>query len=213
MSYNTRLVKQKDLPKKWEDLLTNPIWRNGNLALGNRPNLWAVNLWTAKGEQWLKKFLTRLFTEVKPQLRKEGMNALPQLVAAGEFHAAIPSNYKRPFQIQKLGAPISFTCPEPVPGSTEEAIILKGAPNLYSAKIFMNWLLSKEGQISQYAHEFAAPLNESLRPKLLPFSDQIIGKKEVFRDPRTMDTSMNNLFAFWNDLWLKGGGKPRRRKK
>ena len=213
MAYNTRLVKKEDLPQKWEDFLTNPIWRNGNLALGNRPNLWAVNLWTAKGESWVKDFLTRLFTELKPQLRKEGMNALTQLVAAGEFHAAIPSNYKRPYQIQQDGAPVSFNCPEPVPGSTEEAIILKGAPNLYSAKILMNWLLSKEGQIAQYAHEFAAPLDEGLRPKLLPFADQIIGKQEVFRDPRSMEEIMPKLFAFWNDLWLKGGGKTRGRRR
>ncbi|NIO09107.1 MAG: extracellular solute-binding protein [Deltaproteobacteria bacterium] len=209
MSYNTRLVKKKDLPKTWDDLLTNPIWRNGNLALGNRPNLWAVNLWRAKGEAWGKDFITRLFTEVKPQLRKEGMNALTQLVAAGEFYAAIPSNYKRPYQIQQDGAPVSFACPEPVPGSTEEAIILKGAPNLYSAKILMNWLLSKEGQIAQYAHEFAAPLDEGLRPKLLPFSDQIIGKQEVFRDPRSMEELMPKLFDFWNKLWLRGGGSAR----
>jgi len=39
MSYNTKLVKKKDLPKKWDDLVTNPMWRNGNLALANRPQL------------------------------------------------------------------------------------------------------------------------------------------------------------------------------
>lgn len=212
MSYNTNLVRKEDLPKKWEDLLTNPIWRGGNLALGNRPNLWLVNLWMAKGEGWAKNFLTRLFTEVKPQLRKEGMNALPQLVAAGEFHAAIPSNYKRPYQIKLDGAPIGFTCPDPVPGSTEEAVLLKGGRSPYSAMIFMNWLLSKEGQIAQYAHEFAAPLNEDLRLKLLPFADQIIGKQEVFRDPDRIEKIMPQVFDFWNALWLKSGGKPRRRR-
>ena len=50
ISYNTNLVERKDLPKQWDDLVTNPKWRNGNLALGNRPNLWAVNLWMVKGE-------------------------------------------------------------------------------------------------------------------------------------------------------------------
>src|SRR5713226_1354203 len=37
MTYNTKAVKKEDLPKRWEDLLTNPVWRNGNLGLGNRP--------------------------------------------------------------------------------------------------------------------------------------------------------------------------------
>ena len=208
MSYNTKLVKKEDLPKQWDDLVTNPRWRGANLALGNRPNLWAVNLWIIKGEDWTKKFLTRLFTEVKPQLRKEGMNALAELVAAGEFHAVIPSNYKRPYQIQQKGAPVSFFCPDPAPGSTEETVILKGG-NTASARIFLNWLLSKEGQIAQYAHEFAAPLDEELRPKLLPFADQIIGRKEAYREIELQDKIMPQLFDFWNKLWLEGGGKAR----
>src|SRR6266581_85909 len=29
MSYNTTKVKNEDLPKTWEELLTKPIWRNG----------------------------------------------------------------------------------------------------------------------------------------------------------------------------------------
>ncbi len=211
MSYNTALVDKQDLPKKWEDILTNQKWRGGNLALGNRPNLWAVNLWLANGEDWTKKFLTRLFTEVKPQLRKEGMNALPQLLAAGEFHAAIPSNYKRPYQIALAGGPVSFTCPEPVPASPgDQTIILKGAPNVHAAKIFLNWLMSKEGQIAQYAHEYAAPLDDILGPKLLPYADQILGKKASFRNPNLDKDVMPKLFEFWNALWLKGGGTPRR---
>ena len=126
MSYNTRLVKPEELPKTWEDLLTNPLWGNGNLGLGNRPQLFGVFLWKAKGEKWTKDYLTKLFTEVKPQLRKEGMSLLPQLVAAGEFAAAMPSNNKRPYQLKLAGAPVGFTCPAPVPVSTEDAVILRG---------------------------------------------------------------------------------------
>ncbi len=181
ISYNTRLLKSEDLPKKWEDLLTNSKFHNGNLALGNRPQLIFVALWAAKGEKWTKDFIYRLFTEVKPQLRKEGMNLLPQLVAAGEFNAAMPSNNKRPYQLKLNGAPVGFTCPEPVPTSTEDSIILKGG-NTATAKIFLNWLLSKEGQIAQYAFEYATPLNDQLRAKLLPFSDQILGRENSFRD-------------------------------
>jgi hypothetical protein len=84
LSYNTNLVKKEELPKQWEDLL-GPRWTGGRLALGNRPQLWAINLWKAKGEAWTKDFLTKLFTQVKPQLRREGMNALVQLAGAGVF--------------------------------------------------------------------------------------------------------------------------------
>src|SRR5690348_5394528 len=33
MSYNTNNVKKKDLPQKWDDLVTNPRWRGGKLGL------------------------------------------------------------------------------------------------------------------------------------------------------------------------------------
>ena len=213
LAYNTRLVKKKDLPKKWEDLLTNPIWKNGNLALGNRPNLFASNLWLDKGEKWTKDYMTRLFTELKPQLRKEGMNALPQLAAAGEFYGVIPSHYKSPYNLVKDGAPLGFSCPEPVPAAVGgSAIILKGAPNINAAKVFLNWLLSKEGQIAQYAATYWTPSHKELiRPEFLPFSDQILGRRHVFINANQMRPFLPELMNFWNDLWLKGGGKKRRR--
>lgn len=213
LSYNTRMVKEEDLPKRWEDLLTNPKWRGGNLALGNRPNLWLGNLWMVRGEKWAKDYMTKLFSEVKPQLRKEGMSALVQLIAAGEFHAATPSNYRRTYQMVLDGAPVGFFCPEPTPASTEEAIILKGTPNVNAAKIYLNWLLSKEGQISRYAGGLWGPIHKDLmRKEFLPFADKILGKQLAFRDPSRMEEVMPPLFEFWNDLWIKGGGKARRRR-
>jgi ABC-type Fe3+ transport system substrate-binding protein len=38
ISYNTKFVSREDLPKRWEDLLTNPRWRGGSKGrdLGER---------------------------------------------------------------------------------------------------------------------------------------------------------------------------------
>jgi len=149
MAYNTKQFKKDEMPKRWDDILTNPKFRNGNLALGNRPQLWALSLWKANGEKWAKDFLAKLLTDVKPQLRREGMNAMLELTAAGEFYASIPSAEYRTYQKQIEGAPVSYHCPEPVPVAVSEMGILKGAQNINSARIFVNWFLSKEGQIAQ----------------------------------------------------------------
>ncbi len=214
MAYNKRLVRKEDLPMRWEDILTNPIWRGGNLALGNRPNLWIVNLWKDKGEHWTKNFLTRLFTEVKPQLRKEGMNALPQLVAAGEFHASIPTSYRRAYGMVLEGAPVGFTCPEPVPATFSDTVILKRAPNIHAAKILLNWLLSKEGQLAYYYSNHYAPVHKDLlRKEFLPFADKILGRKTSYWYKGESDLErkiQSKAFESWNDLWLRGGGKLRR---
>jgi iron(III) transport system substrate-binding protein len=212
MAYNTRQIRKEDLPKKWEDFLTNPKWRNGNLALGNRPQLWSLQLWKAKGEKWTKDFLTKLFNDVKPQLRREGMNAMLELLAAGEFYGSVPSAEYRTYQKTLDGAPVSYTCPEPVPVAVSEMGILRGAPNINSARLFVNWFLSKEGQIAQYVSDYAPPVHKDLqRKEFLPFADQILGKQHSFRDPAIEIEIQPKLLEFWDELWLKGGGRRRGR--
>jgi iron(III) transport system substrate-binding protein len=212
MAYNTRHLKKADMPKRWDDLLSNTKFRNGNLALGNRPQLWALALWKANGEKWAKDFLAKLFAEVQPQLRREGMNAMIELMAAGEFHATIPSAEYRTYQKQLDGAPVSYHCPEPVPVAVSEMGILKGAPNLNSARLFINWFLSKEGQIAQYVSDFAPPVHKDLqRKEFVPFAAEILGKEDSFRDPKIELDIQPKLLAYWDELWLRGGGKRRGR--
>jgi iron(III) transport system substrate-binding protein len=212
MAYNTRFLKKEEMPKKWDDLLTNSKFRNGNLALGNRPQLWALVLWKTNGEKWIKDFLSKLFSEVQPQLRREGMNAMLELLAAGEFHATIPSAEYRTYQKVLDGAPVNYHCPEPVPVAVSEMGILKGSPNINSARLFVNWFLSKEGQIAQYLSDYAPPVHKDLRRKeFVPFADEILPKKGAFRDPAIELEIQPKLLAYWDELWLKSGGKRRGR--
>ena len=210
MAFNTKQLKKEDMPKRWDDLLTNPKFRNGNLAIGNRPQLWALSLWKANGEKWAKDFLTKLFNDVRPQLRREGMNAMLELLAAGEFNATIPSAEYRTYKKNLDGAPVSYHCPEPVPIAVSEMGILKGAPNINAARIFVNWFLSKEGQIAQYVADYAPPVHKDLRRKeFVPFADEILTKKGAFRDPVIEVEIQPKLLAFWDELWMRSGGRRR----
>ncbi len=206
IAYNTKLVKKEDLPKEWEDVLSSPRWRGGNLALGNRPQLWAVQLWLAKGGDWTKNFLTKLFREIKPQLRKEGMSAIAELLGAGEFHAAIPGQGAGIYRKALEGAPLGYTSPEPVPVIVTDAAILKGSPNLNAARILMNWILSKEGQLAQFASTYAVPVHKDLiRPEFIPFADRNFLKKDMSYMSADLEQDvMPELNRLWRDLWLKG---------
>jgi len=119
-------------------------------------------LWNTKGESWTRDFLMKLFNDVKPQRRKEGTNAILELNIAGEFLGAIPAATYRVKQKADAGAPISLVCPEPIPLMVNEWVILKGTPNLYASRLMINWLLSKEGQISQFGAENAIPVHKDL---------------------------------------------------
>jgi iron(III) transport system substrate-binding protein len=201
MSYNTNAVSKADLPKTWDDLLTNPRWRNGRLGLANLPQLWMLPLWAQKGNAWAQQYLDTLFHDVKPQIRKEGANALVSLVIAGELAGAIPSaDYRVGLYVDK-GAPIAWHCPTPVPSAISEMAILKGNPNIHAARLFANWLLSKEGQIAQFHADGATPIHKDLQTKeFLKFPDEIAGKPLAFRDPELEDQN-DALLALWNPLW------------
>jgi iron(III) transport system substrate-binding protein len=207
MSYNTKLVSKADLPKRWEDLLSNKKRHNGKIGLGNRPQLWLLMLWGTNGEEWTKRYIKGIIETVKPQLRKEGTNALTSLAVAGEFNAALPSAAYRTAGYLKKGAPIAWHCPEPVPLAVSEMGIVKGTENTAAAKIFTNWFLSKEGQIAQYASDLAPPVHKDLQTReFLAFPDEILGKKIAFRHPG-LETETKKMFAAWDPIWKSQAGK------
>ena len=206
MSYNTKALKKSDLPKTWDDLLTNPKMRDGKLGMGNRPNLWLLSMWDIKGENAIREYARKLFTDVKPQLRKEGMNALISLATAGEFDVALPSAAYRVSQMIPKGAPIGWHCPEPVPMAISEMIAIKGG-HQNAALMFINWFMSKEGQVAQFAANNAPPVHKDLhRREFLAFPDEILGKKIAFREPEAMENDLKKLMRFWDPMWFSAKG-------
>jgi len=207
ITYNTKQIKESDLPQTWDDLVTNPIWRGGHLGLGNRPQLWLLSLWGAKGEDWVKDYLPKLFG-LNPQLRKEGINAMISLTSVGEMWANLPgSGYRTQLESGK-GAPVSFHCPVPVPVSVNVMAILRGG-NTNSAKLFVNWNQSKEGQIAQYFADASAPVHSAFQDddRFVPYAHNIRGKPIAARSANLLEESGEQLFELWNGYWDKRAGK------
>jgi iron(III) transport system substrate-binding protein len=212
IAYNTNKIKAADLPKTWDDMVANPkVWGNKKLGIGNRPNNWLVNLYTMNGEAWGKKYMDDLFGKLNPQLRKEGLSALLNLVAAGEMDAAIPAAMDRVAQIRETGAPVAHHCPEPVPFAVSELGVMKNSTHLNAAKILTNWLMSKEGQVALFYANDATPAHKGLQGKeFIAFPEQIAGKKKAIAEDRD-GAEEDALLKYWEGLWLKssGGGTAR----
>ncbi|MFN4281548.1 MAG: ABC transporter substrate-binding protein [Alphaproteobacteria bacterium] len=204
MSYNTDLVKTADLPKTWDDLLNNPAWRGGKIALSNTPNAWLLALWSEKGEDWGRQFTKRLFTELQPQQRKEGMMAVTGLAVAGEFYANIPAPERRVEQYASKGAPIGYHCPEPVPITLSQIVMLEKAERKNGARIFINWLISREGQILQFVANASVPVHKDLQdPRFIPFSETIVGKPSIARGEDMFGDIVTRMDEAWNAHWTK----------
>lgn len=202
VSYNTNLVKKSDLPATWDGFVDNPRWVGSKIGLGNRPNLWLLNLWGAKGEAWAKAYATKLFKQDKPQLRKEGLDAMVSLTVSGEFQVAFPTGADRAVQYVEKKAPLGWYCPEPVPAATTGIMVMKGNPHINASKMFVNWLMSKEGQIAMYAVDRIPPAHKDLQnPDFVPFADEVVGKKVAFQDFHLVEDVLPDVIKFWNPLW------------
>lgn len=203
MAYNTNKVKKEDLPATWDDLIKNPRWRGGNLAISNLPDSWLLVLWGSKGEKWGADFTRGLFEKLQPQRRKEGMNATTALTVAGEADANLPAGEDRVMQNLTKGAPIGYHCPSPVTITVSQIAMLEKSPHKNGARLFINWMLSREGQILQYAQASAVPVHKALQtPTFLPFADTIIGKPHLVRDDVLLTSETNKkMQEMWNGLW------------
>lgn len=207
VSYNTNLVKKEELPKTWDGFLDASKWGKGRIGMGNRANLWFLQLWKANGAQWGLNYMNKLFNEVKPQQRKEGLNALTSLVIAGEYGVALPGAMYRAAQFVKKVAPVGWHCPEPVPATVQFIVALRGNPHPNKARIYIYWMLSKEGQIAQYYAVNAPSILDELQiPQLIAFPDEVRGRKKAFRDPQLLHEAWPRVLANWRAAWDKSAG-------
>lgn len=215
MAYNTKRIKKSELPKTWKDLVkADSGLTGGRVGVGNRAHLWLINLWGAYGaEDVTKNFLPAFFGTLKPQLRKEGINGLMKLASIGEFDVSMPSAlYRIKIQVDK-GATLAAHCPEPVPRYFTNIAIFRNSPRVNTAKLMVNWLLSREGQLLQSAVVGAAPVHTALMdPKYFPYGEELKGKKVALRDIRLLVEEMPKVYEVWNPAW-RGAGGPDRKKR
>ncbi len=204
MSYNTKLVKKEDLPKTWDDLVSSKVFAGKKLMIGNRPNNWVLGLWETHGDAWGRNFVNDVFAKLDPQIRKEGLNALVRLVSLGEGHAAVPQAMNRVGSQARVGAPVGFHCPEPVTFALSEAGLMRNSPSVNGAKIFLNWFISREGQIAQFWADQSTPVRKELqRKEFLDFPDAVADKRMVTSgEPETRV----RLQKYWDARWQSMGG-------
>ncbi len=95
-----------------------------------------------------------------------------------------------------------------MPLSVSEIGIMKNNPNPYTSLLWVNWFLSKEGQIAQFNADKSPPIHKDLQIEVfLPFPEQIVGRKIAFRDHTVLEKDIPDVFAEWNPLWEQAGQK------
>ena len=142
MAYNTELVKPKEAPKKYEDLLT-PRWK-GRLGVNLQDPEWYVNLQRRWGKEKARNFLKALAAQ-QPGVR-DGHNITAQLLAAGEFQAVSNTYAHIAARIKSQGGPVQYVFDEPVITYVHPTALMKAAPHPNAGKLLISFILSAEGQ-------------------------------------------------------------------
>ncbi len=175
-AYNTRLVKRRDVPKTWEEIL-DPKWK-GKLGVLIYPDPWKFlsqpNAW---GEEKTFAYLEKLI-KLKPKLGR--FPEVHQRVVSGETPLAWGQHRERTlFHKEQRGAPLDVA--DKVSPSLLWVNVLfvpKGARHRNAAALVAAAMLTKEGQELQLKYQNATSM---YRPNT-PAGEFAAGQKYIKPD-------------------------------
>jgi iron(III) transport system substrate-binding protein len=142
VSYNTRLVSSAELPKDYFELLQ-PKWK-GRLGLDSADFEWYANLRKTWGAEKAQKFLEGL---KRQEVRLvQGRALLTELLTGGEIAILVNNFLQNAIEAKRKGSPVEMLALDPVVSAAGLVGINKLAPHANAAKLFVDFVLSKEGQ-------------------------------------------------------------------
>src|SRR5512139_207098 len=147
LGYNTKLVAPDEVPKSLNDLL-NPKWKGKmvwNTSGGSGAPVFLGNTLLTLGEQkgmgYLKQLAAQNIAKSTASAR-----AVMDMVVAGEYAIGINMFNYHAVISRAAGAPVDWQAIEPVPALVKTLGLAKNAPHPHASMLFIDFLLSKEGQ-------------------------------------------------------------------
>ena len=207
---NTRKVDEANIPQSWWDL-AKPFWKDkltiDNLEVSGTGYNWLTAIVNDASLGW--RFIEALGKN-RPGIER-GHAGMAQKVAAGEYSGAAEMS---DFHLKNLrdaaaAVPLRGVWPsEGVPSEPWTSAILKRAPHPNAARLFLDFLLSREGQ-SLYVQTMGWV---SARPDVAPpeFREMPQGVKtlESNLSPDEALQVREQYVARWKQLWGLGKTLP-----
>jgi len=192
IGYNTRQVAAANLPKSFWDL-TAPKWK-GQMLMDENESKWMAGMMTYYGEARVIDLLRKLAAQ-DIQFRT-GHTLIQTLVAAGERPIAVVAFANGVERLKKEGAPIDWIAAEPIIALTFGLALVKDAPHPNAAKLFIDFILSKEGQ-----ETIADAMYYSARRDVAsPVAKQVPAQMKVIPLPMSLAARYNEHFQTYRKL-------------
>ena len=158
LAYNTKLVKKDELPKNYEEII-NPKWKN-KLTMSEDFDIFGMML-KVMGRAKGLEFMRRLAAQ--GVVLKNSYSLAIQAVASDEVALGLNVYGTRTEEFKKKGAPIDWVPLEFTLASLEPLALGAKAPHPNSARLFIDFLLSKEAQ-SLMRERFRIPSRPDVPP-------------------------------------------------
>jgi len=160
LGYNTQLVKKEDVPKTYEALL-DPKWKGGRISMDNEGYLVLQGLITAWGKEKAIDYMKKLAAQ-EPVLMR-GNTERVAFTGAGQYPLILA--YAHTIEREKFkGSPMDWIPLEPAVVEIDPQMIGAKSPHPNAARLFMDYILSKEGQ--EMLLEFQRiPVRKDVEPK------------------------------------------------
>jgi iron(III) transport system substrate-binding protein len=143
IGYNTRTVPKDQRPRSYDELLQ-PKWK-GEIGLEAAAYEWLAALIDTMGEDKALAFARKLAAQ-NPRVQ-QGSTLLVQQMSAGEFKVLIDALHYQVENFKLQGAPVDYVVPDPLLIKDPSGLWLaKYSPHPHSAALFIDFLLSREGQ-------------------------------------------------------------------
>lgn len=198
-AYNTKAVTDGEVPKTYEALL-DPKWKGAiawraDSEIGAPMFIASVLRIMGKdaGEAYLKKLSAQRVVNYSGSPR-----ALVDRVGEGEYKLALFIYAHHPLISKQKGAPLDTQMLEPVPATVSTIQLARNAPHPHAAMLFIDFMLSKEGQEVLREADYLSPhpeveTSENLR-KIVP---RLAGLKELVLTPEYMFESRSEANALF----------------
>lgn len=192
IGWNTNLVKPEEVPNSYEDLLSPRFAGKVGVEAGDTD--WFASMVKSMGEQQGMDFFRRL-AKAKPQIRT-GHTLIGELLSSGELGIAAAIYNHSVEKMTLRGAPVRWKALAPTFGRPNAIGVALQAPRPHAALLFVDFMLSKEGQSILRDHS-RVPANLTVETQLNKFAFEMI-------DPAIVLDENDKWERHWSELFLNG---------
>jgi ABC-type Fe3+ transport system substrate-binding protein len=196
LAFNTRQVSGNEAPRSYQDLLS-PKWK-GKMSLGTEEYTWFNILLESMGNKKGAEYLQAL---AKQDLQMPGSSSVMrvQLMLAGESAIAIAARGRRVTEYKQQGAPIDLRILDPYAGEPNLVALAQRAPHPYSALLFIDWMLSEEGQTRLADAAGRISIRKGIKHK--PWVQELFQKDFVFLSPASIGPNLTTIIDQYNQTF------------